>query len=59
MFDQEPLPLHHPLRYCPRLVVTPHVGYASRENYAGYFREVVEDIEGWLAGKPVRVLKAG
>ena len=59
VFDQEPLPLHHPLRYCPRLDVTPHVGYASRENSAGYYREVVDDIEGWLAGKPVRVLKAG
>jgi phosphoglycerate dehydrogenase-like enzyme len=59
VFDHEPLPLHHPLRDCPRLVVTPHVGYASRENYEGYFREMVEDIEGWLAGKPVRVQKPG
>ena len=59
VFDDEPLAKDHPLRSCPRLVVTPHVGYASRENYVTYFREVVEDIEGWLAGKPVRALKAG
>ena len=57
VFDNEPLPKDDPLRTCPRLIVTPHVGYASRENYATYFREMVEDIEGWLAGKPVRVLK--
>ena len=56
VFDEEPLAKNHPLRSCPRLVVTPHVGYASRENYVGYFTQMVEDIEGWLAGKPVRVL---
>ena len=58
VFEQEPLPKGHALLTCPRVLLTPHVGYASRENYVGYFREVVEDIEGWLAGKPVRVLAA-
>lgn len=57
VFEQEPLPKDHPLRTCPRIITTPHVGYASRENYVTYYREIVEDIEGWLAGKPVRVLK--
>ena len=57
VFDDEPLAADHPLRRLPNVVVTPHVGYASRENYTTYFREVVEDIEGFLAGKPVRVLK--
>ena len=58
-FCDEPLPKDHPIRTCPRLVLTPHVGYASRENYVTYFTEMVEDIEGWLAGKPVRVQKPG
>ncbi|MGE3708225.1 MAG: D-2-hydroxyacid dehydrogenase family protein [Hyphomicrobiaceae bacterium] len=57
VFDHEPLSEDHPLRTCPRVVLTPHVGYASRENYQTYFREMVEDIEAWLAGKPVRVVK--
>ena len=57
VFNVEPLPADSPLRTCPRLIVTPHVGYASRENYRTYFQEMVEDIEGWIAGKPVRVLK--
>ena len=58
VFDDEPLAKDHPARSCPRLITTPHVGYASRENYVTYYREIVEDIEGWLAGNPVRVLKA-
>ncbi len=55
VFDQEPLPLEHPLRTCPRVVLTPHVGYASRENYQTYYNQVVENIEAWMAGNPVRV----
>ena len=58
VFDHEPLPPDHFFRTSPHVVATPHVGYASRENYETYFRETVEDIEAWLAGKPVRVLKA-
>lgn len=59
VFSEEPLSKTHPLRTCPRVIVTPHVGYASRENYVTYFREVVEDIEAWMAGSPVRVQKPG
>ena len=58
VFEEEPMSKTNPIRTCPRVVVTPHVGYASRENYTTYFTEMVEDIEGWLAGAPVRVLKA-
>ncbi len=58
VFDDEPLPRDHFFRTSPHVVVTPHVGYVSRENYMTYYRETVENIEGWLAGKPVRVIKA-
>ena len=58
VFDNEPLPKDHFFRTSPHVVVTPHVGYVSRENYITYYREIVENIEGWLAGKPMRLLKA-
>lgn len=55
-FDIEPLPLDHPLRKMDNAVITPHLGYVSQQNYRGYFSGVVEDIRGFLDGKPVRAL---
>jgi phosphoglycerate dehydrogenase-like enzyme len=56
VYDQEPLPKHHPLRTAPRTVLTPHLGYVTRNSYEVYFREAVEDVAAFLAGDPVRVL---
>jgi phosphoglycerate dehydrogenase-like enzyme len=58
VYDIEPLPLDHPLRKLDNVVLTPHLGYASLQNYRAYFGGVVEDIRGFLDGKPVRVLAA-
>jgi D-3-phosphoglycerate dehydrogenase len=55
-FDIEPLPLDHPFRKLDNVVLTPHLGYVSLENYKSYFPGVVEDIRGWLDGKPVRTI---
>jgi len=58
VFDIEPLPLNHPLRKMDNVVLTPHLGYVSEQNYREYYRGVVEAIRGWLDGKPVRVIAA-
>jgi phosphoglycerate dehydrogenase-like enzyme len=58
VYDVEPLPLAHPLRKLDNVVLTPHLGYASQQNYRAYFAGVVDDICGFLDGKPVRVLTA-
>ena len=58
VYDVEPLPLGHPLRKLDNVVLTPHLGYASQQNYRAYFAGVVDDIRGFLDGKPVRVLTA-
>jgi phosphoglycerate dehydrogenase-like enzyme len=58
VFDVEPLPLDHPLRRLDNVVLTPHLGYVSVQNYRAYFAGVVEDIRGWIDGKPVRAMTA-
>jgi phosphoglycerate dehydrogenase-like enzyme len=56
VFDVEPLPLDHPYRKMDNVVITPHLGYVSEQNYRRYFADAVDDIHGFLDGKPVRVL---
>ncbi len=56
VFDVEPLPLDHPFRKMDNVVITPHLGYVAVQNYRAYFGGVVEDIRGFLDGKPVRVM---
>jgi phosphoglycerate dehydrogenase-like enzyme len=56
VFDQEPLPADHPLRRDPRVIMTPHVGYASDVSYEAYYRQLVEDVAAFLDGRPVRLL---
>jgi phosphoglycerate dehydrogenase-like enzyme len=56
VFDVEPLPVDHPLRKLDNVVLTPHLGYVSKQNYRAYFAGVVENIRGFLDGKPVRVM---
>jgi phosphoglycerate dehydrogenase-like enzyme len=56
VFDVEPLPLDHPFRTMDNVVITPHLGYVSEQNYRRYFADAVENIHGFLDGKPVRVL---
>jgi phosphoglycerate dehydrogenase-like enzyme len=56
VFDTEPLPLDHPFRKMDNVVITPHLGYVTEQNYRHYFTGVVEDIRGFLDGKPVRVM---
>ena len=58
VFDIEPLPLDHPFRKMDNVVITPHLGYVSEQNYRKYFPDIVEDIRAWLDGKPVRVIEA-
>jgi D-3-phosphoglycerate dehydrogenase len=57
VFDIEPLPLDHPFRRMDNVVITPHLGYVSRQNYEHYFPDIVENIRAFIDGKPVRVIK--
>jgi phosphoglycerate dehydrogenase-like enzyme len=56
VFDQEPLPRHHPLREVRRAVLTPHLGYVTEKTYEVFYRDAVEDVAAWLAGEPIRVV---
>lgn len=56
VFEQEPLPAHHPFRTLDTVLATPHVGYVSQQNYHLFFSQMIEDIQAWAAGAPIRLL---
>ena len=56
VYAVEPLPQDHPIRRLPRSIITPHLGYATRENYREYYAKTVENIIAYLDGKPIRVM---
>lgn len=56
VFDVEPLALDHPYRKLDHVVITPHLGYVSEQNYRRYYPDIVEDIRAFIDGKPLRVI---
>jgi phosphoglycerate dehydrogenase-like enzyme len=55
VFAIEPLPAEHPFRTLNNVLATPHVGYVTENNYRMFFSQMIEDIQAWDAGEPIRV----
>ncbi|WP_426139822.1 D-2-hydroxyacid dehydrogenase family protein [Pseudomonas sp. DWP3-1-2] len=56
VFGIEPLPADHPFRTLDNVLATPHIGYVTANNYRTFFSQMIEDIQAWDAGEPIRVL---
>jgi len=59
VFAVEPLPPDHPLLSLENTVLAPHLGYVSERNFESMYRQAVEDIDGFLNGRPVRLIEPG
>jgi phosphoglycerate dehydrogenase-like enzyme len=57
VYDREPLPADHPLRRAPNVLLTPHIGYVTEENYRSSYPQIVQNIVAFLDGHPVRVIQ--
>jgi phosphoglycerate dehydrogenase-like enzyme len=53
-YSLEPLPVDHPLRKLDNVVLTPHLGYVTAENYRRFYTDMIADIAAWLQGEPLR-----
>ena len=56
VYDQEPLPQDHKLRFLPNALLLPHLGYVTVENYALFYTQMIENLDSCLAGKPLRTI---
>jgi len=57
VYDKEPLPEGNKLRFLPNALLTPHLGYVTAENYSIFYTQMIEDLEGCVNGKPMRVIE--
>tara|TARA_B100001123_G_scaffold139625_1_gene162247 strand:- start:1230 stop:2180 length:951 start_codon:yes stop_codon:yes gene_type:complete len=56
VYDVEPLPQDHKLRFLPNALLMPHIGFVTEENYSIFFNQMLENLESCLEGKPKRLL---
>ena len=56
VYDTEPLPQDHKLRFLPNALLLPHLGYVTEENYSLFYDQMIENLNSCLKGKPIRTL---
>ena len=57
VYEKEPLPENNKLRFLPNVLLTPHIGYVTLENYNIYYTQMIESLESCVSGKPIRVIE--
>jgi len=56
VYSVEPLPVDHPFRKLDNMVLTPHLGYVTEESFRNHYTQMVEGIDSWFKGEPLRRL---
>jgi len=56
VYDNEPLPENHKLRFLPNAFLTPHLGYVIEQNYEIFYSQMAENLQSFLDGTPQRVI---
>jgi D-3-phosphoglycerate dehydrogenase / 2-oxoglutarate reductase len=57
VYEEEPLrDTGHPLLNMPNVICTPHLGYVTREDHEIAFAEIFDQINAYVAGKPINVV---
>ena len=57
VYEKEPLPSDHKLRFIPNALLLPHLGYVTAENYSIFYNQMIENLEKCVAGKPKRLIE--
>tara|TARA_Y100000992_G_C21224159_1_gene472048 strand:- start:511 stop:1236 length:726 start_codon:yes stop_codon:yes gene_type:complete len=56
VYDREPLPQDHKLRFLPNALLLPHIGYVTAENYSKFYNQMIENLDGCVKNMPLRVI---
>jgi phosphoglycerate dehydrogenase-like enzyme len=56
VFNKEPLPQDHKLRFLPNAMLLPHIGYVTAENYSKFYLQMIENLVSCHNNKPIRII---
>ena len=56
VYDTEPLPQDHKLRFLPNALLLPHIGYVTAENYSKFYLQMIENLDSCVDNKPIRII---
>jgi len=56
VFEKEPLPQDHKLRFLSNALILPHIGYVTAENYSKFYLQMIENLLSCKNNKPVRYI---
>ena len=51
VYPDEPLSPTDPVRDLDNVILTPHLGYVSRENFEAFYRNALEAVRAWRGGR--------
>jgi D-3-phosphoglycerate dehydrogenase len=57
VYDIEPLPENHKLRFLPNALLLPHLGYVTKENYEIFYTQMFENLLAFKEKNPIRVIQ--
>ena len=57
VYEKEPLPSDHKLRFLPNALLLPHLGYVTAENYSIFYTQMLENLDACVEGKPTRIIE--
>tara|TARA_B100001093_G_scaffold462108_1_gene477093 strand:+ start:550 stop:1500 length:951 start_codon:yes stop_codon:yes gene_type:complete len=57
VYEKEPLPQDHKLRFLPNVLLLPHIGFVTAENYTKFYIQMVENLELCLKNRPIRQIQ--
>ena len=57
VYENEPLPSNHKLRFVQNALLLPHLGYVTAENYSIFYNQMIENLESCVSGKPIRTIE--